>query len=153
MKKMETLTTGMLNIRLAQFFSDRRTPNRDDLARLQEGLNFIKRSIAGVRYLEEGESEGLAEDSLMNARYARRTLKQETKSLKELGTHPRSALESIAAFLTSVLQDPEQNIGVRDRKRLEGFFASIGETMVAEAIDSDTDQDDWNMDTNVECVL
>lgn len=146
---METLSVGMMNIRLSQFFAERRTPTRDDLERIQNGLQFVRRSLAGVKYLEQGDTEGLEEDSLRSARYARRTVRERPRRNET----SRDVLESIEKTLRALLDDPTTAISAQRRRRLEEFFASVGEKMVSESIEADFEHDEWPTNSPVECLL
>lgn len=153
---METLSTGMISIRVAQFFADNRFPTPDDVERLRDAVGFINRSLAGVRYLEAGETEGLEEDSLKHARYATRSLREvwRTKRSKEHEQQFRSNLQTLSEVLTRFVDDPNTPIKATTRKRLERFFQRVGEAMIATTLDSDRDAEDWpSQEDSAECFL
>jgi hypothetical protein len=152
---METLSRGMLNLRLSQFFADDRTPKtEDDATRLQGGLDFISRSLAGVRYLEAGETEGLEEDSLKHARYARRSVRDTLRSAGNNDRDFRNYLESLANDLRKCVDNPSAPLALAERQRLEQFFAAVGEAMITEVMDTDPSPNDWPTRTHEsECLL
>jgi len=129
---METLATGMQNLRIAQFFSGSQKPGGDDIERLNDGLSFIRRSLAAVSYLQEGTTEGLEPFALTEARYTSRTVR-----LLHLATdYPsfRRFLEHLDAALVHLLdrhEPPEESA----RRELENFFGTVGEAMVSEVFD------------------
>lgn len=129
---METLATGMQNIRIAQIFATKRSPQAEDIRRLEDGLHFIRRSLAAVSYLQEGTTEGLEPIGLTEARYTSKTV----KDIWRATDYPsfRKLLEKLADSVKNCIEKrtlPSED----DRQKLEVFFGIVGEAMVAEVLD------------------
>jgi len=129
---METLATGMQNIRISQVLSQSRRPRPEDLERLEDGLLFIRRSLAAVSYLEEGTAEGLEPIALTEARYTSKTVRE----LHLATDYPsfRALLEKLAASLRQCIESQTLPDDV-EKGQLESFFGIVGEAMVSEALD------------------
>jgi hypothetical protein len=129
---METLATGMQNLRLSQFFSKHRRPRGEDIERIEDGLNFIRRSLAAVSYLQEGATEGLEPIALTEARYTSKTVEY----LRLATDYPsfRSFLERLANLLAHILEKRD-SLSETDYHQLEIFFGMIGQAMVSEVLD------------------
>ncbi|MCZ7652779.1 MAG: hypothetical protein M5U13_17040 [Thermoanaerobaculia bacterium] len=128
---METLTVGMQNLRLADFFFDGRDPQTDDLDRLRRGKSFLRSTLANHSFLSGGSSQGLEELNIELTRNTCLTLSR----IKQLGQDDRKIQEALslleqrldAAIHGELLREEE-------RQLLGKFFEAIGQAIVSEEV-------------------
>lgn len=129
---METMAIGMQNLRIAQFLSQEKKVTANDFSRLRDGLNFIRRSLAAVLYIQEGRAEGLEPLALTEARYTSSTVRrlQLATDIPSFRRYLESLEDALAGYIES-----RKSLSSAERRQLEAFFEYVGEAMVSEILE------------------
>lgn len=127
---MDTLTTGMSAIRAAQILgkATKSPPNDLEAVVVNDALELVTRIIGATVYLESGTTEGLQDDAIVEARYARAIAKQlnsagrKSPALREYLTRIRDGIEQYLHHA--------QEIELADLQTAIIFLSAIGKAMI-----------------------
>lgn len=136
---MDTLTTGMLALRIAKVFAHDTAPLTDaERDRLSAGTEFLDRTLVATSFLETGEAKGLEPTALSEVEYTQRTLRDLTE-LAQLGKG-RVALEAIRKLLADEISS-SRTLEKKERQLLSKFFEFLGGRMISEVSERRPEED------------
>jgi hypothetical protein len=125
---MDTLALGMQSLKIAESLSESRTLDSRRRERLVRGRDFLDGALGAINFTVDGHTEGLEEQSFLQADFACRTLAelQKLREFPEVQEYLRRLRRSVDAVLKGRSTKAQ-------RGHLAAFFAAVGRAMVSEA--------------------
>ena len=135
---MDTLALATDTLELAHLLGETKDLSEDDCNRIDRGRAFVLGLLSAVRYLNDGTVEGLDDNYFQPLRNTSRTLRQ----LSRAGTYAsfRKYLEKLAKELQNFKRDGRATTA-DSRRRLQEFFAAVGQALVTDEINRDDDEE------------